>query len=137
MGAGAEMEACLACWFGFVSCEGQISQILKGRDFFGCLKRPSRLPAYLVGVRVFGLVLGRQVEAHEQHLEVAQAVLPHHLGQEGQGGNREDQTLWRVETGRVISISLPSWFTPLMYLNRRRNMIDAGVFWNLVENSIL
>ena len=45
-------------------------------------------PYYLMGVRVSGLVLGRQVEAHEQHLEVAQAVLPHHLGQEGQGENR-------------------------------------------------
>ena len=37
MGAGAEMEACLACWFGFVSCQGEITQILSETD----AKRPS------------------------------------------------------------------------------------------------
>ena len=34
---------------------------------------------------MFRLVLRRQVEAHEHHLKVAQVVLPHHLGQDGQG----------------------------------------------------
>ena len=50
---------------------------------FVCVFRHAfQIPLYLVWVRVVGLVLGGQVEAHEEHLQVAQAVLLQHLGQD-------------------------------------------------------